>query len=144
MNAVGAGRHHLVVVGVDTSEPSKDALRWAAQQAQLLGADLTVVMSWDFPSMAFWVPIPENVDFESDTRQALERAVKETLGDDPPVRVTLVVRQGRPAPVLLRESADADLLVVGSRGHGEFAGMLIGSVSEHCVTHATCPVVVVR
>lgn len=133
-----------IVVGVDASEPSKDALRWAARQAELTGDELRVVMSWEVPSMAYWAPLPEGLDFEKDTRRALHHMVEEVLGADPQVRVTEVVREGHPAPALIAESSDADLLVVGSRGHGEFTGMLIGSVSEHCVTHATCPVVVVR
>lgn len=133
-----------VVVGVDTSEPSRGALRWAARQAKLTGSELRVVISWEIPSMAYWAPLPEGLDLEKDAASALHQCVLDVLGQDPDVRVTEVVREGHPAPALLAESADADLLVVGSRGHGEFAGMLIGSVSEHCVTHASCPVVVVR
>lgn len=134
----------VIVVGVDASEPSKEALRWAAGQAELSGQELRVIMSWEIPAMAYWAPLPEGLDFEKETRTALHQTVTEVLGEHPAVTVTEVVREGHPAPVLLAESADADLLVVGSRGHGEFAGMLIGSVSEHCVTHASCPVVVVR
>lgn len=134
----------IIVVGVDASEPSKEALRWAARQAQLSGDALRVVMSWEIPSMAYWAPLPDGLDFEKETRQALHQTVLDVLGETPSVQVTEVVREGHPAPVLLAESANAELLVVGSRGHGEFTGMLIGSVSEHCVTHASCPVVVVR
>jgi nucleotide-binding universal stress UspA family protein len=133
-----------IVVGVDTSESSKEALRWAARQAQLTGASLRVVMSWDIPPAAYWVPVPGGLDFEPATREALDRTIRETLGSDPLVPVTAVVAEGRPAPVLLEQALDAELLVVGSRGHGEFAGMLLGSVSEHCVSHATCPVLVFR
>lgn len=133
-----------IVVGVDTSASSKDALRWAAHQAELTGARLRVVMSWEIPSMAFWAPLPEGLDLEKDAREALEQTVREVLGPDPAVDLSLVLAEGHPAPVLLEQAADADLLVLGSRGHGEFAGMLIGSVSEHCVAHAPCPVVVVR
>lgn len=134
----------VIVVGVDASEPSKEALRWAAGQAELSGQELRVIMSWEIPAMAYWAPLPEGLDFEKETRNALHQTVTEVLGENPAVTVTEVVREGHPAPVLLAESANADLLVVGSRGHGEFTGMLIGSVSEHCVTHASCPVVVVR
>lgn len=133
-----------IVVGVDTSESSKDALLWAAQQAQLTGASLRVVMAWEIPTMAFWAPLPEGLDLSKDARDALEETIREALGPDPKVPITTVVAEGHPAPVLLEQSRDAELLVVGSRGHGEFTGMLLGSVSEHCVAHAPCPVVVVR
>ncbi|HTZ07910.1 MAG TPA: universal stress protein, partial [Acidimicrobiales bacterium] len=74
----------------------------------------------------------------------LRDTVRQVLGENPEVPVRLVVREGHPAPVLIDEAGGADLLVVGSRGHGAFMGMVLGSVSEHCVSHAPCPVVVVR
>lgn len=134
----------LIVVGVDTSESSKEALKWAAEQARLTGGQLRVVMSWFLPAGAYWVALPGDVDFEADTSKALAATVEQALGPEPAVPVEMVVVQGSPAPVLIEESKKADLLVVGSRGHGAFAGMLLGSVSEHCVSHAACPVVVVR
>jgi nucleotide-binding universal stress UspA family protein len=133
-----------IVVGVDASEPSKDALRWAARQAELTGGELRVVMAWEIPTAAYWAPIPEDWDFEEATREALENTVRETLGDPLPVKVTAVVARGRPALALIDQAREADLLVVGSRGHGGFTGMLVGSVSEHCVAHSVCPVVVVH
>lgn len=133
-----------IVVGVDASEPSKSALRWAFRQAEMTGAPLRVVMSWDLPATAYWAVIPEGLNFEADTRKVLDETVNEVLGPDPGVDVTAVVTEGRPAAALIDESKGASLLVVGSRGHGAFAGMLLGSVSEHCVSHAHCPVVVVR
>lgn len=134
----------VIVVGVDGSEPSKQALKWAARQAQLTGAALRAVMSWDLPTAAFLAPIPQTSDFDSDAHTALTRAVDEALGSPPPVWLTQIVRHGRAHDVLIEESTQADLLVVGNRGHGELAGILLGSISEHCVTHAHCPVVVVR
>jgi nucleotide-binding universal stress UspA family protein len=138
--------HHggTIVVGVDTSKPSLSALVWAAREAEMTGSQVRAVTCWDLPAVSYWSVIPESIDFEGDARSALSQAVRETLGEEPPVKVTEVVRQGRAAQVLITESETADLLVVGSRGHGEFTGMLIGSVSEHCVAHAHCPVVVVR
>lgn len=133
-----------VVVGVDGSEASLDALRWAYRQAQLTGAHLRAVMSWDVPATVYWYPFPEGMDFQTATEEALEKALHGTLGDNPAVPITSVVVEGHPALVLIEEAEGADLLVVGSRGHGEFSGMLLGSVSEHCVTQANCPVVVVR
>ncbi|MDE3202960.1 MAG: universal stress protein [Acidobacteriota bacterium] len=132
-----------IVVGIDGSDVSKDALRWAAAQARLTGAHLHVVMAWEIPALAYMATIP-NVDWEKDTQAILEQTLKEVLGAEPDVEVTTEVAEGHPAPVLLDRSDQADLLVVGSRGHGAFTGMLIGSVSEHVVTHAHCPVVVVR
>ena len=133
----------MIVVGVDGSEPSKEALRWAARQAELTSADLHVVAAWEYPTAWGWAPpYPERFDPEGDTRRVLEATVEEALGSS--ADVELVVLEDRPAPALLRAAADAELLVVGSRGRGEFVGMVLGSVSEHCVHHARCPVVVVH
>ncbi|MCU4186894.1 universal stress protein [Acidiferrimicrobium sp. IK] len=137
------GKSGIVVVGVDGSEPSKEALRWAAEQARLVGARLRVVLSWELPSVAYMAPLPAGLDFDKDAHRVLDEEIAGVLGQ-PDVDIEKVVAEGHPAPVLLELSKDADLLVVGSRGHGEFAGMLLGSVSEHCVSHATCPVVVVH
>jgi nucleotide-binding universal stress UspA family protein len=133
-----------IVVGVDGSEESKGALRWAARQAELTGASLQVITTWHFPASAFGaaVPVPADFDFEAGSASALADAINEVLGGNPTVEVVTAVEEGYPAPHLLAAAQGADLLVVGSRGHGAFAGMLLGSVSEHCVAHATCPVVV--
>ena len=84
------------------------------------------------------------MDLEAWATQQLETSVSATLGDSPDRPVETLAVEGQPAPVLLDAASDADLLVVGSRGHGRFSGMLMGSVSTHCVAHASCPVVVVR
>ena len=139
-----SGRSGVIVVGVDGSESSRKALRWAARQAQLTGSEIAAVMSWEVPTAVYWVPYPEGLDLEANARKLLAATVEETLGPDPAVPVTQAVVQGHPAPSLVDASGRADLLVVGSRGHGEFTGMLLGSVSEHCVARAHCPVVVVR
>jgi nucleotide-binding universal stress UspA family protein len=134
-----------IVVGLDSSPSSKDALRWAARQAELTGASLEVVTTWEFPTAFGWAPpYPENFDPGRDASQSLDEAIEEVLGTAPRVKVRTKVVEGHPAPVLVALSRGADLLVVGSRGHGEFAGMLLGSVSEHCVTNAHCPVLVLR
>jgi len=137
---------HFIVVGIDGSDESKGALRWAARQAEVTGVELRVVISWHISSMAYGagLPLPADLDFEGGSQEVLERTIKEVLGEGLSVPVTTQVVQGYPAPVLLEAAKGADLLVIGSRGHGAFTGMLLGSVSEHCVTHATCPVVVVR
>jgi len=140
-----AGTRPTIVVGVDGSEASKRALQWAAEQAKRTGAELNVVTTWEYPTTFGWAPpYPAGFDPEGDTEHALRDTVDAVLGTDPGVPVRLTVVEGHPAPVLTEAAKDALLLVVGSRGHGAFMGMLVGSVSEHCVAHSPCPVVVVR
>lgn len=132
-----------IVVGVDGSEGSKEALRWAARQAELTGAKLRLVMAWESTSIPFYAPLMDGFDLESDTRKTIEGMVQEVLGRPGP-DVEIAAVEGSPASTLVNEARGADLLVVGSRGRGEVAGTLLGSVSQHCVTHARCPVVVVH
>jgi len=139
------GSQSRIVVGVDGSESSRDALQWAVTQAELVGGKLYVVMTWELPTSYGWVaPYPEGFDPESDTRRLLEAVVAAAVADHPGLEVHSQVTEGHPAPVLIEAARGAALLVVGSRGHGAFAGMLLGSVSEHCVSQSPCPVVVVR
>ena len=138
-------KERFIVVGVDGSEPSLNALRWAGKQARMTGATLRVLTTWEVATGTGWVPtFPVDYDPQAVARQALDEAVIETLGADPDVAVERIVKEGHAAPVLLAAAKDADLLVVGSHGHGAFAGMLIGSVSEHLVRHAPCAIVVVH
>jgi nucleotide-binding universal stress UspA family protein len=138
-------KERFIVVGVDGSEPSLNALRWAAEQARMTGATLRVLTTWEVATGTGWVPtFPVDYDPQAVARQALDEAVTETLGADPDVAVERIVKEGHAAPVLLAAAKDADLLVVGSHGHGAFAGMLIGSVSEHLVRHAPCAIVIVH
>lgn len=131
-----------IVVGVDGSESSKEALRWASQQAKLTGAKLRAVMSWELPRVSY-ISLTENLDFRGEALSRLKQTVSDTL-DSAAVDVETVVTDDRAGQALVDESKGADLLVVGSRGHGQFAGMFIGSVGLHCVTRAKCPVTVVR
>jgi nucleotide-binding universal stress UspA family protein len=143
-----------IVVGIDGSEDSKDALRWAARQSELTATTLTVVTAWQLPvsfGTVWQMPATygkshdlSQVDFAADAKKTLDAALEEVLGPSPHVSVTRQLVSGRAAPVLIEASRHAALLVVGRSGHGGFAGMLIGSVSQHCVSHAACPVVVVR
>ena len=140
--APGTGR---IVVGVDGSPSSLDALVWAARQADLTGSNLEIVMTWEWPTSYGWaVPVPDQFDPEEDVRGALETAVEGVRARYPELVIDSRVVSGHPAPILVEASKGADLLVVGSRGHGEFVGMLIGSVSEYCATNARCPVLVHR
>lgn len=134
-----------IVVGVDGSPPSRRALAWAVNQARETGTPLVAVAAWELPAGYGWpVPIPEDVDYEGDVRAELESAVDEVVPDRSGLDITTQVVNGHPAVVLQDMSASASLLVVGSRGHGGFTGMLLGSVSRHLTAHAACPVVVVR
>jgi nucleotide-binding universal stress UspA family protein len=127
-----------VVVGVDGSESSKEALKWAADQARRTGSDLQVV------SASLTMAVPDSSDPKENQHHGLQRIVTDVLGEDPKVDLHLEIVESRPVPALMKFANGADLLVVGCRGHGAFAGMLLGSVSRHCVTHAPCPVVVVH
>jgi nucleotide-binding universal stress UspA family protein len=134
-----------IVVGIDGSASSLDALWWAARQADLTAARLEVVMTWEWPSSYGWaVPVPEDLDPEKEVRQTIEKAVAPVRAAHPGLTIEETAQEGHPAPILVEASKGADLLVVGSRGHGEFVGMLIGSVSEYCAGHAECPVLVHR
>jgi nucleotide-binding universal stress UspA family protein len=139
-------RKGRIVVGVDGSEASKDALRWAAAQAEVTGAALEVVMTWvvHTAAYAYGVPMPTAYDFAPQSEQELDGIVQQTRGEFPRIEVSGSVIEGLAGPVLFSVAKDADLLVVGTRGHGAVVGVLLGSVSEYCITHATCPVVVVR
>ncbi len=134
-----------IVVGIDGSASSKAALRWAAQYAKLTGLPIAAVTVWSFPVSWGWSPPwPQEFSPEQNARAVLEETISEVLGAGPGVAVEILVLEGHPAPVLVEQSRSAELLVVGSRGHGEFFGMLLGSVSEFLTAHAHCPVVVVR
>ena len=137
-----------VVVGVDGSPASRIALTWAAAEAADHGADLVVVNVWEHtllpPAGSLSVSEKYVPDPSQRTADDLVQVIKEELGDEPTVLVQPRVKQGTPAKVLIEESATADLLVVGKRGHGGFAGLVLGSVSQHVAAYAQCPVTVVR
>lgn len=137
-----------IVAGVDGSPPSIEALRWAVRQAELTGGTVDAVIAWQYPVVAGglgWAPATgmDDINYAELASKALSAAVAEV---SPPsgVHVRELVVDGNPAQVLLDTAKDADLLVVGNRGHGGFADALIGSVSSRCVHHAHCPVVVVH
>jgi nucleotide-binding universal stress UspA family protein len=138
----GGGR---IVVGVDGSASSKAALAWAVKQARLSGAVVEAVMAWEFPAAyGYMMPVPGEVDFADIAAGVVADAIAEVSASDEHVKIRSRVAEGNAAQVLLEASEGAELLVVGSRGHGGFTGALLGSVSQHCVQHATCPVVIIR
>lgn len=132
-----------IVVGVDGSPGSLGALTWAVGQAALTGADVHAVIAWQRPTAYDGFIANDGVDWAVNARQAIDTALDTALGKGRE-RVSSSVVEGHPARVLLDAAADAELLVVGNRGHGGFVGMLLGSVSEQVITHATCPVLVLR
>ena len=142
--------NHTIVVGVDGSEASKSALTWAIEEARMRGCGVLAVHAWQFPLVAFGdyggtgVPMLTPVDLEKLAETTISETVAEIVGDDVSVPVETSIRNGHPARELVEASKGADLLVVGSLGHGGFTGMLLGSVSGQIVHHATCPVVIIR
>jgi nucleotide-binding universal stress UspA family protein len=140
-----AALERRIVVGVDGSVPSTAALAWAVRQARLTGAVVEAVIAWEYP--AFYgsrVPVIPDVSAEELAQRALADAVAEVSGSAKDVEIRPRMVEGDASRVLLAASAGAELLVVGSRGHGGFVEALLGSVGQHCVHHATCPVVVIR
>ena len=132
------------MVGVDGSPSSRAALRWAVRQARLTNETVEAVIAWSYPTAPGWPPLPLPDDFESAFGKTLDEVVAQISKDEPGVEIHTTVMDGNPAAALLTASRGADLLVVGNRGHGGFTQALLGSVSQHCVHLANCPVVVVR
>ena len=143
MTATETTQQRRIVVGVDGSPASLDALTWAVRQASLTGAAVEAVTAWQFPATYGGYPVDAGTDWQANAQAIQDTAVKEALGDEA-TSLLRRVAQGHSVRVLLDAAAEAELLVVGSRGHGGFTGMLLGSVSEHVVAHAPCAVVVIR
>ena len=142
---------NVVVVGVDQSEGAKAALVFAHEEAQLRGAALVAVHAWQFGYVGYSgfegaVPtLGGDIDKLREAAGAtLEAMIREALPEPGDVTIERRVVEGAAGAVLVEESHNADLLVVGSRGHGGFAQLLLGSVSQQCAHHAACPVVIVR
>ncbi len=137
-----------VLVGHDGSRCAQEAVQWAAGLAGRAGLPLHVLRAWKMttaPRPATWEPgyVPPLEDFEQAVREELEAHVA-SAGLDTALSVTCHVTHGSPARGLIESATRADLLVVGARGRGGFAGLVLGSVSDQCVRHAPCPVTVVR
>jgi nucleotide-binding universal stress UspA family protein len=134
-----------IVVGVDGSECSDDALRWAADEASRRQAAVEAVFAWTFP---YDVPVlgrlADDAKWRERADEKLERLLETEVGGRSDVEVTRRAEEGPAARALLDAARGADMLVVGARGRGGFAGLVLGSVSQQCVQHAGCPVVVVR
>jgi nucleotide-binding universal stress UspA family protein len=138
-----------VVVGVDGSDGSVAALRWAARYGAATKTPVRAVLVWHYPTSASAPPpghAPEQVqhEVEGEEADALREMLAKAAPDMADAEVHGVIRYGHPAQALIDESSQAGLLVVGRRGRGGFLGMHVGSVSQHCVNGAHCPIVVVR
>jgi nucleotide-binding universal stress UspA family protein len=132
-----------VVVGVDGSAPSRLALQWAQFMAHVLDATIDAVTVWEISAFTAteWA---EDWDPEKEATTSLRTTIAEVLGSPPAVPVREIVRHGNAASEFVLASQGAQLLVVGSRGHGGFAGLLIGSVSSAAAEHAHCPVLIIH
>jgi nucleotide-binding universal stress UspA family protein len=142
---------NIIVVGVDHSAGARAALAFAHEEARLRDATLRVVHAWQFGYIGysgFEVGAPAFGGDIQKLREGAAAALEATLQDAIPdlgdVNVERRLVEGSAGAVLVDESRDAILLVVGSRGHGGFAQLLLGSVSQQCAQHAECPVVIVR
>ena len=142
--ANGSSGEPRIVAGVDGSKPSHDALRWAGHFAAIFGAKLDVVTAWEYPPSFGWAAVAPEWDPARDMARVLDDSVAAVFGDLPPASMTLHVYEGGAAEILLNASEGAAMIVVGSRGHGGFAGLLLGSVSANVAEHASCPVFIVH
>lgn len=139
-----------IVVGYDGSDAARDALAWAAAAATVRGRGLVLVQALlpPFSTGGLGVGLPPSLDLieqlEVAARDELEKAADEVRSAPGAPEVTTTVPIGSPSSVLLAASESADLVVIGSRGHGGFAGLLLGSVGAQVAAHAECPVVVIR
>jgi nucleotide-binding universal stress UspA family protein len=147
-----------IVVGIDGSASSKAALRWAVKLATALDSKIEAIIAWDSPTIVWEVlstplgspeleledKIPIHLRPDLDAMKELEHTVDEVFGKNRPIELITRAIQGHPVEVLLEASRGAEMLIVGSRGHGGFAGLLLGSVCSACAEHSACPVLVVH
>jgi nucleotide-binding universal stress UspA family protein len=136
-----------VVVGVDGSACAVAALEFATREAALRGARLRIISAWEItPPLAPVGPYPAEAlyGFKEQAESAIQVALARAAELEPTVPTEGTVIEGQPAHVLVKEAQGAALLVVGNRGRGGFASLLLGSVSQQVVHHAPCPVTVVR
>ena len=143
---MSASQSKRIVVGVDGSPSSVQALKWAFGQAILTGSEIDAVCAWHYPN-TFGMAITDGADYQAFAEETLAKAITEaqTADDDyTAVPVHPVVVHTHPAQALLDQATDASLLVVGFRGHSGLTEALLGSVSQHVAHHAPCPVVIIR
>lgn len=134
------------MVGVDGSDCSARALRWALEEARLRRAKVRAVIAWSYPHVSTYHEAAHamKVPFAEEAAAMLERAVSEARREAEDVEIENDVVESPAASALVEAARDASLLVVGSRGLGGFTGLLLGSVSQQCAHHAPCPLVIVH
>lgn len=135
-------QHPVVIVGVDGSESSKHALRWAARLARIEDARIEVVGTWQYPYAYGWAALPVEYSPKDDIEKVLNDVVDEVFETGRPNGLHVSVLEGDPARVLIELSQDALVVVVGSRGRGGFAGLVLGSVSRKVAELSKCPVLI--
>ena len=137
-----------IVVGIDGSTCSQEALRFAAGEARLRGEPLHIVSVWHTPTATYigasFIPELGDDSYKAPAREAAAQEVSEVLGPEAAANAEVVLRRGNAAEELIAASAGASMLVVGSRGRGGFKSLMLGSVSQQCAAHAECPVVIVH
>lgn len=135
-----------IVVGVDGSDSSVNAFRWALNEARLRSARVRVVLAWSYPQVSTYHEAKHVLDvpFAEDAAAFLDQVVAATAPAAEGLEIERKVVEGQAAPALVEAARDASMLVVGSRGLGGFSGLLLGSVSQQCAHYATCAVVIVR
>jgi nucleotide-binding universal stress UspA family protein len=135
-----------IVVGVDGSDASLKALRFAIQEARAHGGEVKAVKVWNVPPLAYgagWSVPAQLGDYAKIAQAELDKSLADTDQAASGVVVTPILCEGQAASILCEQASGADLLVVGSRGLGGFRGLLLGSVSQQCANHAPCPVVII-
>jgi nucleotide-binding universal stress UspA family protein len=140
---VAEGAAKRIVVGVDDTPSSHAALRWAVAQARLTGLPLLVVHAWTCPTYPYVDQLVVQEVAEREAERILAEAVRDGVGSGNGLRLDTQLVHGHPARALARLGRSASMLVVGAGGHGELAGLLLGSVGLHLATHAPVPVVIV-
>jgi nucleotide-binding universal stress UspA family protein len=129
----------LILVGIDESEASRAAMRWAIREARLTHARIQAVAVWHLPQHFNDVPVPSCTALQDDANTWLKRAIPPNSG----VRVDTLIVRGDPTAVLLQHAQRAQLIVLGNHGHGPIHTALLGSVAHRCANRAPCPVVLV-
>ena len=144
-DTVPAAPAGAIVVGVDGSPSSLAALRWAYGMADSTGRRVDVIAVWQWPiSLGMAIPLPSGYDPAADAQRMLEESVAPLITEFPEVACTTLTVEGHAGAALVAASDHAELLVVGSQGHNEVAGLVLGSVSQHCAAHANSSVLIHR
>ncbi|WP_139005471.1 universal stress protein [Arthrobacter crystallopoietes] len=133
-----------IVVGVDGSDASLEALRQAQELADPFNAQIEAIACWEFPQMYDGYVLVGIEGFQESAAKILNQSVERVYGPETPRNVKTSLVQGNPKSSLIKASENADMLIVGRRGRGAFSGLHLGSVSSACIAHAKCPVLVVH